>query len=71
MGAGEKMRTGVHLMEDTAEVPDCFESFEEYRKFLLEHRDNLTMIVRLSAAIMPEHALEVRHDPLTTQYEAS
>jgi len=54
------MRTGVHLVEDTADVPDCFESFEEYRKFLLEQRDNLTSIVRLSAAIMPEHALEVR-----------
>ena len=53
------MRTGVHLVEETAEVPVCFESFEDYRNFLLEYRELLSAIVRLTAALMPEHALEV------------
>lgn len=53
------MRTGVHLVEETAEVPDFFESFEDYRNFLLEYRELLSAIVRLTAALLPEHALEV------------
>ena len=58
LATGEKMRTGVHLVEETTEVPESFESFEEYRAFLLEYRDLLARIVRLTASLLPEQALE-------------
>lgn len=53
------MRTGVHLVEETAEVPDAFDSFEEYHAFLLEYRELLSRIVRLTSSLMPEQALQV------------
>lgn len=53
------MRTGVHLVEESAQVPECFDSFEEYRGFLLEHRELLSRIVKLTAALLPEQALQV------------
>ena len=53
------MRTGVHMVEESAQVPDSFESFEEYRAFLLEYRDLLSRMVKLTASLLPEPALQV------------
>lgn len=56
---GEKMQKGVHLIEETDDVPEPFESFEEYRSFLLDYRDLLSRVVKLAASLLPEQALQV------------
>lgn len=53
------MRTGSHQIEETAEIPDWFDGFEDYVKCLMEYRELLSAIIRLTAALLPEHALEV------------
>lgn len=51
-------------MEESAEIPEWFDDFEDYVKSLVEYREMLSSIIRLSAALLPEHALEVVfHEP--------
>ncbi len=60
---GEKIRTGSHQVEESAEIPEWFDDFEDYVKSLMEYREMLSGIIRLSAALLPEHALEVISHP--------
>ena len=62
LNAGEKIRTGSHQVEESADIPEWFDDFEDYIKSLMEYREMLSSIIRLSAALLPEHALEVITD---------
>lgn len=54
------MHVTARLAEETEDLPEPFESFDEYRSFMLECRDLLSRIVRLTASLLPEQALQVR-----------
>lgn len=53
------MHTTARPVEETDELPEPFESYDEYRSFMLECRDLLGRIVKLTASLLPEQALQV------------
>ena len=57
------MEKGVRLVDETDEVPEPFESYEEYRSFMLDYRDLLCRVVKLAASLLPEQALQVALPP--------
>jgi hypothetical protein len=55
--AGEQLRKGVHLVEADTELPPFFDTFDEYREFMIEYRASLGKIAKLTACLLPEPAL--------------
>jgi hypothetical protein len=51
--AGDRLRTGVHLNEDTDELPDEFDTFAEQVDFCVDYRSKLAQIVKAIALWMP------------------
>lgn len=55
--SGEQLRKGVHLVEAETELPPFFDTFDEYREFMIDYRGSLARIARLTACLLPEPAL--------------
>ena len=55
--AGEQLRKGVHLVEAETDLPTFFDTFDEYRDFMVAYRGSLATIARLTACLLPEPAL--------------
>jgi len=52
--AGDRLRTGIQLVEGRDEVPDCFDTFAEYVEFCVEYRAKLAQIVKQTATWLPQ-----------------
>ncbi|KAL4423234.1 hypothetical protein ABPG77_000026 [Micractinium sp. CCAP 211/92] len=56
--AAEQLRTrGAHVPTEEDELPPYFDSFADYKEFVVQYRARLSSIVRFAAAVLPEHAL--------------
>lgn len=52
--AGDRLRTGIQLVEGRDEVPDCFDTFAEYVEFCVDYRAKLAQIVKQTATWLPQ-----------------
>ena len=58
-----KGRPSVEIMCDNCrliQVPPIFDSYDEMRDATIEFRSGLQRVVKLAAALLPEHALQVK-----------
>lgn len=54
MRAGDRLRTGIQLMEGRDSVPDFFDTFTEYVEFCVDYRAKLAHVVKLTATWLPQ-----------------
>ena len=52
--AGDRLRTGVQLLEGRDPVPDFFDTFSEYVEFCVDYRAKLAQVVKLTAIWLPQ-----------------
>lgn len=55
--AGEQLRKGVGVSQDTSDYPAYFEDHQDYKDFCISYRADLARIVKLTAGLLPDQAL--------------
>lgn len=56
--AAEQLRErGAHVPTEGDDLPPYFDTFADYKEFMVQYRARLSSIVRFAAAVLPEHAL--------------
>ncbi|KAL3150212.1 hypothetical protein ABBQ32_000071 [Trebouxia sp. C0010 RCD-2024] len=55
--AGEQLRKGVGVSQDTSDYPAYYEDHQDYKDFCISYRGDLARIVKLTAGLWPDQAL--------------
>ncbi|GAB4816646.1 hypothetical protein N2152v2_003692 [Parachlorella kessleri] len=57
MAAEQLQKRGAHTPQEQEDFPAYFDTFPEYKEFVVNYRSKLSAVVRCAAALLPEQAL--------------